>query len=83
MYILVLLVTGWRGGVRINFQVTYICILKMWDRKCKLDREIYCKYVNVLVKVIITRLIFILILLIPRLQNSAKMIVEMVSFSFL
>ena len=24
-----LLVTGWRGGVRINFQVTYIRILKM------------------------------------------------------
>ena len=58
-------------------------MLKMWDRKCKLDRKIYCKYVNVLVKVIITRLIFILILLIPKLQNSAKMIVEMVSFSFL
>ena len=31
----------------------FLCILEMWDRKCKLDSKIYCKYVHVLVKVII------------------------------
>ena len=35
-----------------------LCILEMWDKKCKLESKIYCKQVYVLVEVIVKNSLF-------------------------